>query len=476
MRATCLAAGGRLLSGGSVADHQRRPQHRERSACSSSTTTSTTSSRAISPAAAARARRRRRMSKPTSASSPATWTSSQLNHHGSTTTSNQVYLSTREGRGRGRSDRHDEHVRPSESRDGQQVPEHAGHERQRVRRHRRTRGRRRPGLLSARREPAERRSRDASGLLRAHRPQLPAAARSCSRPTARTDLLAHELRRRRRAASTRASHTYPVDGVSPGVTTDFPPTVIAQTDARRAARHRRRRRVGARQRSRIADHAVSCSATRSTAWRNRRCAMTLVGERVSGARFRRSPTARASTSRSRARPAVQTTTFMRAATSPASTPVVDPARAERARRAALRGYAARIQGTVVAAAATPSAPAPTTTTSRTPPAASTSFDRPTRPRRSRPRRPDRRWKSSGASASIGGRLPARHHRVAREDRRRRTASARSSSGPAPAPAPVTIAALNANPESYEGQLVSIANAHDRERHAAASRRSRSTRS
>jgi DNA/RNA endonuclease YhcR with UshA esterase domain len=31
------------------------------------------------------------------------------------------------------------------------------------------------------------------------------------------------------------------------------------------------------------------------------------------------------------------------------------------------------------------------------------------------------------------------------------------SGPAPVPAPVTIAALNANPESYEGQLVSIAN-------------------
>ena len=160
----------------------------------------------------------------------------QLNHHGSTTTNNQTFLSALKAEVAVRADRRDQHLRPPEPRDRQQVPQHARH-----------RSATRftgtgvppatgigPGLLSERSQSCRRRSGDATGLHRRGRGQRAARARSCCRPTAR--------RPTRSAASTTAApgfrpaqHTYAVDGVSAGLTTDFKPTVVVQHVAGAAA-------------------------------------------------------------------------------------------------------------------------------------------------------------------------------------------------------------------------------------------------
>ena len=49
----------------------------------------------------------------------------QLDHHGSTTANNQTFLSALKAEVAFAADRRDQHVRPPEPRDGQQVPEHA---------------------------------------------------------------------------------------------------------------------------------------------------------------------------------------------------------------------------------------------------------------------------------------------------------------------------------------------------------------
>ena len=127
----------------------------------------------------------------------------------------------------------DQHVRPSEPRDREQIPEYAGHDRQ----HALPAPACRPpvgrsGLLPDRsRAPAGDDRVIAAGLLPAHRRRR-RARYDPARDRRHDDLLAA-------AASTTAAsrispllHTYAVDGASTGVTADFPPTVIARPTQR----------------------------------------------------------------------------------------------------------------------------------------------------------------------------------------------------------------------------------------------------
>ena len=229
MRATCIVAGGRLLSGGATADHQRGSEHREHQ-----------------PARRAQQLRLPRVRRPDRR---------RQHEHGE----DAGHRNLRRPDGRRRRRRAAE---PPRQHDDEQsgVPV-GGESRSRgraigrnntfghpnretvnkylntpvtggntLRRDGRAAGRRhRSGLLPERSEPVRRRSRHAAGVSPA------AAAGHAGQGTlllatdGTTTYSAEQLRRRRQRRSAPAVHTYPVDGASPGVTADFPPTVIAQT-------------------------------------------------------------------------------------------------------------------------------------------------------------------------------------------------------------------------------------------------------
>ena len=152
------------------------------------------------------------------------------------------------------------------------------------------------------------------------------------------DLLAAELRRRRRAASTRRCIPIRSTARRPASPPNFPPTVVVDDETGRAARHRgghRHRRTSTIANRRCGGHAHLLAQRRAAdADGHDGCARRAPSRR----RFRRSRTARASTTASPAHDAagvgVQTTTFSGGYFA-GTTPVTSLQRPHAKRRAAL---------------------------------------------------------------------------------------------------------------------------------------------
>ena len=181
----------------------------------------------------------------------------QLNHHGSTTTSNQMFLAAVKAEVAVAQVGDDNTFGHPNREIVNKLPEYAVTSGNTFARHRRAAAGQRPGLLSDRREPGAAtiasRGRAYTGADAAHAGQ----GTSCSRPTARPAIRCRASTTAA-CASTPALHTYAIDGVSAGVTTNFPPTVDRRrppvvplaTEQSTCHRHRQRSRIGDHRRRR----------------------------------------------------------------------------------------------------------------------------------------------------------------------------------------------------------------------------------
>jgi beta-lactamase superfamily II metal-dependent hydrolase len=247
-----------------------------------------------------------------------------------------------------------------------------------------------------------------------------------------------------------ALHTYPVDGVSPGVTTDFRPTVIPRTSpvlplateavTVSAAVNDRESPVS----SVTLSYAVNGAAQEPIA-------MALAGgayqatipAQPDGVRVDYAITAAAGG---------QTTTSASGYFS-GVTPIA-PVRALNAKGEPLyAGYAARIRGTVTASGFSPGTNDDCVQDATGAVNVYRSTDTPTV---FTPTAPGQTVEAFGRIGFLGGRL-----RLDLTESVEKSSSAYGvtvlSPGPAPSPVATTIAALAGNPESFEGQFVSIAN-------------------
>ena len=385
----------------------------------------------------------------------------QLNHHGSTTTSNQVVPGGGQGRSRGRADRRDQHVRPSEPRDRQQVPEHPGHQRQHASPARACRPPSAAGPVFYQNEasPRGRRSRHAAGLHRRRTRATPGRAPSCCRPTARRptrsssfddggvriDAGAPHVSGRRRIGG--PHHRLPADGrgrrpapVLPLATDTV--TVTATVNDRESP---------------ISSVTLTycCQRHRAVAGRDDARGRHLSGDDSRAAGRRRASTTRSPADGRRRRRRRSASGYFSGITPIASL------RALNAKGEPLyAGYAARIQGTVTASGFSAGTNDDYVQDATGAINVYRSTDTPTV---FTPTTPGQSVEVLGRIGFNGGRL-----RLDITESVEKTSSPYGITilSPAPAPTPVTttIAALSSNPESFEGQFVSIANVSIVERH------------